>query len=58
MTGYSLEQLRSDYDDCLMVLLEGMPLGVDDLEFGDERGRDLIERWIERLDARVRHIPA
>ena len=58
VTGYPLEQLRSDYDDCLMVMLEGMPLGVDDLEFGDERGRDLIERWIERLDARVRHIPA
>ncbi len=58
VTGYPLDRLRSDYNDCLMVMLEGMPLGADDLEFGDERGRDLIERWIERLDARLQRVPA
>lgn len=58
VSDYTLEQLRADYDDCLMVSLEVMPLGFDDLEFGDERGVDLIEGWIRRLDARAQRVPA
>lgn len=58
VTDYPLDRLRADYDDCLMITLEGMPLGFDDLEFGDERGVALIEGWIRRLDARVQRVRA
>lgn len=58
VTGYSLDEFRSDYNDCLLLALEGMPLGFDDLEFGDDRGLDLIDGWISRLDARLQRVPA
>ncbi len=58
VTDYPLEQLRADYNACLMLSLEGLPLGFDELEFGDARGRDLIEGWIRRLDARAQRVPA
>lgn len=56
--GYSLAELRSDYNESLLISLEAMPLGFDDLEFGDDRGRELVEGWIRRLDARLQRVPA
>ena len=50
--GYSLEHLRADYDEALLLLLHRMS-GLDTLEFGDDRGVDLIELWLRRFDARL-----
>jgi len=53
--GYSLDRLRADYDDAMLVVLHRMA-GVDNIDFGDGRGVDLVDRWIERLDARLRRV--
>lgn len=53
--GYSLDRLRADYDDALLVVLQRMA-GIDNIDFGEGRGVDLIDIWIERLDSRLRRV--
>lgn len=53
--AYPLSRLRSDYDEALLLLLHRMS-GLDTLEFGDDRGVDLIDLWLRRLDARLARI--
>lgn len=55
---YPLDRLLSDYLDGMLLLLHRMPALTDNLEFGEGRGVDLIEVWLQRLDARLHRIPA
>ncbi len=52
---YSLDRLRADYDEALLLLLHRMS-GLDALEFGDERGAELIDTWLRRMDARLARV--
>ena len=52
---YPLSQLRVDYDEALLLLLHRMS-GLDTLEFGDDRGAELIDTWLLRMDARLARI--
>ncbi|MEM9467688.1 MAG: phosphotransferase [Actinomycetota bacterium] len=49
---YDLARLRADYDEALLLLLHRMS-GLDSLELGDDRGQQLIETWLRRVDARM-----
>ena len=53
---YSFERLRADYGESLLLLLHRMS-GLDQLEFGDERGVALMDSWFERFDARLQRVP-
>ena len=55
VSGYTLSQLRGDYDEALLLLLHRMS-GLDTLEFGDDRGAELIDTWLVRMDARLARI--
>ncbi len=56
VTGYSLDQLRADYDESLIIGVHRMPLLVDNVDFGDGRGQELIEQAARRFDARLRRV--
>lgn len=53
---YSFERLMADYEESLLLLLHRMS-GLDQLEFGDERGVALMDSWFERFDARLQRVP-
>jgi ecdysteroid kinase len=54
---YPYERFVRDYDDALLMVL-GSVTAVEVLDMGDARGRQLVEKMVTRLDARVRRIPA
>ena len=54
---YSFERLLADYEEGLLLLLHRMS-GLDQLEFGDDRGVALMDSWFQRFDARLQRIPA
>lgn len=56
VTDYSLDRLRRDYEEGLLLLLHRMS-GLDQLEFGDDRGMALMDNWFKRLDARLQRVP-
>ncbi len=55
ISGYSLDRLRADYDDALLIVLQRMA-GIDNIDFGEGRGVDLVDIWLERVDARLRRV--
>lgn len=55
VADYDLSQLRVDYDEALLLLLHRMS-GLNALEFGDDRGAELIDTWLRRMDARLARI--
>ena len=54
---YSFDDFRADYGDGLLSVLGGVT-AVEQIDLGDERGRDLAECMVRRLDARLRRIAA
>lgn len=52
---YPFERLARDYDRALLAVL-GLVSSTDDMEMGDDRGVDLMDLWVERTHARVRHV--
>jgi hypothetical protein len=48
-----LEQYRG----CLLLMLQRIIMGCEQVEFRNERGRKLIASWIDRLGARLEHLP-
>lgn len=57
VTDYPLDRLFADYDDALMILLHRMT-GLESIDFGDDRGAQLVDVWLRRLDARLRRVAA
>ena len=56
VVDYSFERLLADYEEALLLLLHRMS-GLDQLEFGDDRGVALMDTWFERFDARLQRVP-
>ena len=54
---YSYERFVADYDDALLMVLSSVT-AVEVLDMGDARGRQLVEKMVTRLDARLGRIPA
>lgn len=52
---YPLETLLADYEDALMLLVGRMST-VELIDFGDDRGLDLVAVWLRRLDARLSRV--
>ena len=52
---YPLDSFMADYDDALLILLPRMA-SIEMLDFGEDRGVDLVESWLRRLDARVARV--
>ena len=57
VSDYRYERLLADYDDALLSVL-GSVAAVELLDMGDARGRELVDRMVRRLDARLARIPA
>ncbi len=55
IADYPLDRLRTDYDDALLIVLQRMA-GIDNIDFGEGRGVDLVDIWLERVDARLRRV--
>jgi len=55
VSGYDFDACLHDYR-CAVVLLLGRIVTIDWVDLGDERGALLIERWVDRILARVRGI--
>lgn len=53
---YPQERLLADYDEALL-LLAGRMSTLEFIDFGDDRGLELVDVWLRRLDARLRRIP-
>jgi hypothetical protein len=53
---YPFERLLADYEEGLLLLLHRMS-GLDQLEFGDDRGVALMDSWFQRFDARLQRVP-
>lgn len=53
---YPWEGLLADYDEALLLLVGRMST-LELIDFGDDRGLDLVDVWLRRLDARLRRIP-
>ena len=53
---YPFERLLADYEEGLLLLLHRMS-GLDQLEFGDDRGVALMDTWFQRFDARLQRVP-
>ena len=56
VADYSFERLLADYEEALLLLLHRMS-GLDQLEFGEDRGVALMDTWFERFDARLQRVP-
>ena len=59
VTGYSLEQVKAEYLDALLIVLERLQ-GLTDsemLDMGDGRGVDLLATWLRRYNARLQRVP-
>ncbi|HAB58179.1 MAG: hypothetical protein CL433_11450 [Acidimicrobiaceae bacterium] len=52
---YTFERLVADYEEGLLLLLHRMS-GLDQLEFGDDRGVALMDSWFQRFDARLQRV--
>ena len=57
VTDYSFAQLQADYVEGLLLLLH-RATSFDSMDFGEERGRALLDTWIDRFDARLARVPA
>ncbi len=53
---YPFERLLADYEEGLLLILHRMS-GLDQLEFGDDRGVALMDSWFQRFDARLQRVP-
>jgi len=53
---YPFERLLADYEEGLLLLLHRMS-GLDQLEFGEDRGVALMDSWFQRFDARLQRVP-
>jgi Ecdysteroid kinase-like family len=56
IVDYPYERFVRDYDDALLMVL-GSVTAVEVLDMGDDRGRQLVDRMVTRLDARLGRIP-
>lgn len=57
VTDYPFEALKRDYKRSMLAILQTLSTtGQVDMGEGDDRGVTLIDLWIERLFARVKHI--
>jgi len=56
VADYPFERLLADYEEGLLLLLHRMS-GLDQLEFGDDRGVALMDSWFQRFDARLQRVP-
>ena len=55
---YPWERFLRDYRLSMLLMLERIGAAAADLiEFGEDRGAELVETWIERLLERVEHVP-
>jgi hypothetical protein len=54
---YPLERFTADYEDGLLMVL-GSLTAVELLDMGDARGRELVDRMVTRLDARLARVAA
>jgi Ser/Thr protein kinase RdoA (MazF antagonist) len=52
---YTYEEFKRDYQRALMVVLAGLA-GADDVEFGNERGENMMAAWMRRLTARAANV--
>jgi thiamine kinase-like enzyme len=57
VTDYSFAQLQADYTEGLLLLLH-RATSFDSMDFGEERGRALLDTWVDRFDARLARVPA
>jgi hypothetical protein len=57
VTNYPFARLKADYIEGLLLLLH-RATSFDSMEFGEERGRELLDTWLDRFDARLARIPA
>jgi len=49
---YDFDRFTRDYQRALMVVLAGLA-GADDVEFGNDRGEQMMAAWMRRLTARA-----
>jgi hypothetical protein len=57
VTDYPFEALERDYKRSMLAILQTLSTtGQVDMGEGDDRGVTLINLWIERLFARLKHI--
>ncbi len=57
VADYPFARLKADYIEGLLLLLH-RATSFDSVEFGEERGRVLLDTWLDRFDARLARIPA
>jgi len=57
VSDYPYDRFVKDYDDGLLAVL-GSVTALELLDMGDARGRDLVDRMVTRLDARLGRIAA
>lgn len=50
--GYGLEVCRRDYERALLMILYRF-VTIDSIDLGEERGAELLDAWMRRLDARL-----
>ena len=55
VTGYALDACLRDYRSAVVLLLARI-VTIDWVDLGDERGALLIDRWVDRILARLRGI--
>jgi hypothetical protein len=55
VSDYELDACLRDYDRFVALILQRI-VTLDWVDLGEERGADLIDRWVERILARVRRI--
>lgn len=53
ISGYDFADCLRDYRRCLLLGLHRM-VTIDWVDLGEERGADLIRRWVDRVLARIR----
>jgi hypothetical protein len=56
VNDYDYEDFRADVDLAFILML-GRISALEELDFGDDRGPDLIHGWVRRLVACVRAVP-
>ncbi len=53
--GYSFETFRRDYQRAVLVVLQTLT-SIDQVELGEDRGKELMHSWMRRLLARLQGI--
>jgi len=51
---YPLDKCLLDYQRCVLWMLSRSITSMDSIQLADQRGTEMVERWIERLFARMR----